>query len=90
MNKLYLPSDDIILQTLRNAIQEESQWPHWVVVFGFNPNVDHGSTSALQNILRLFQEFGEIDDYSVSPGNWLFIKYVLIFDVIQHCTIASD
>jgi hypothetical protein len=53
-----------------------SLWPHWVVVFGFNPHADRDSPSSLHNILRLFQEFGEIDDYSPGAGNWLFIRFV--------------
>lgn len=55
---------------------EESMWPHWVVVFGFNPNAEPHSPCALQNILRIFQEFGDIEDYSKGSGNWLFIKYI--------------
>jgi hypothetical protein len=57
--------------------QEVSLWPHWVVVFGFNPHADRDSPSSLQNILRLLQEFGEIDDYSPGAGNWLFIRSAL-------------
>jgi hypothetical protein len=42
-----------------------------VVVSGFYP-----SATARESVLQLFLSFGDIQDHVVTPGNWLFIRYV--------------
>jgi hypothetical protein len=44
-------------------------WNRWVVVFGFAAD-----PRGLNTILRKFQEFGEIETYRVSNGNYLFLR----------------
>ena len=39
-----------------------------VVVFGL-------PADSVQNVLRKFQEFGDIVDYHVGQGNWMIIRY---------------
>jgi hypothetical protein len=47
-------------------------WQRWVVVFGYSLN---GSGVGLNRILQRFQEFGSIDKYNASNGNWVFLRY---------------
>jgi hypothetical protein len=53
--------------------QIEAVWPHWIVVFGFQTDVSN-SSSGVQNILRRFHVYGDIDTYTVGSGNWIFIR----------------
>lgn len=52
--------------------EEELDWQRWVVVFGYSAN---GSGIGLNRILQRFQEFGSIDKYNASNGNWVFVRY---------------
>ena len=46
-----------------------------MVVYGLTADCDLHA-SGLQRLLQKFQEVGDIDDYSVSSGNWVLIRYV--------------
>jgi hypothetical protein len=53
-----------------SSIEEADRvWNRWVVVFGFAAD-----PRGLNTILRKFQEFGEIETYRVSNGNYLFLR----------------
>lgn len=53
----------------------KSMHPHWVIVFGLPAHANDDSPCSTMNVLKLFQGYGEIDNYHTSPGNWLLIKF---------------
>ena len=55
------------------SAQNEAAWQRWVVVFGFSGT----SSGIVERVLHEFQQFGDIDSYSVrtNDGNWVFIRY---------------
>lgn len=41
----------------------------WILIIGVPADKE-----SIADTLRRFEEFGEIVDYAVSKGNWMFIK----------------
>lgn len=49
--------------------QQDTQYYTWIIVSGF-----HSTTNYIEIILQRFQVYGDILDYRIGLGNWIFIK----------------
>jgi hypothetical protein len=50
----------------------ENVWIFWILVVGVSPSFDAASVG---DVLRRFQEFGDIVDHACGRGNWVFVKF---------------
>lgn len=60
-----------LIIVLRNVLQE-AVWTSWVVVYGYQVQPGVNLNAAL---LDRFKEYGVIERFSPSNGNWIFIKW---------------
>jgi hypothetical protein len=52
----------------------------WVIVSGV-PLSATSSSSSVSKVLMRMQAFGTVLAHSVSAGNWMFVKYVRVFEL---------